>query len=78
MFVRQRAVVRADEGDAPARGGAGDDVEQRDAGRVEAEDGVVAPRSRRTGTNTAASGRSAMARSISAICSGTLSGFSGT
>ena len=30
------------------------------------------------GTNTAASGFSAMARSISAICSGTLSGTSGT
>ena len=41
MFLRQRAVVGADEGDAPARRGAGDDVEQRNAGSVEAEDGVV-------------------------------------
>ena len=37
----KRPVVRADEGDPPARRRAGDDVEQRNSCRVEAEDGVV-------------------------------------
>jgi len=38
---RQCAVVGADEGDAPSRCGAGDDVEERNVGHVKAQDGVV-------------------------------------
>ena len=40
-IARQRAVVRTDEQDAPARRGRRDDVEQRDVRRIETQDGVV-------------------------------------